>query len=71
MIALRVKPAGEVGGGIKVVTEVDVDGVGFVAFSAITISAYVVEAVSPVKVAEPFRPLSIEGVTAFPFSVYV
>jgi len=72
VIELRVKPDGVVGGGIKVVIEVDADEVGFVAFTAVTIKAYVVDAVRPVKVADLLeRPASTEGVVAFPLSVYV
>ena len=72
MIELRVKPDGALGGGIKVVMEVDADAVGFVELTAVTIKAYVVEAVRPVKVADLLeRPAFTEGVVGVPFSVYV
>ncbi len=63
---------GTVGGGIKVVTVVLSEDVVLVEFTAVTIRVYAVEAVKPVKVIELLlTPLSVEGVAADPFSVYV
>lgn len=68
----KTETTGVVGGGIKVVTVVLSEDVLLVELTAVTIRVYCVEAFNPVKVTELLlRLLSVEGVAADPFSVYV
>ena len=72
VIDVMLRESGFVGGGIKVFMLTPADVVGFVELMAVTMSVYVVEAVRPVNVAVcEERPLSVDGVTDAPLSVYV
>jgi hypothetical protein len=60
------------GGGMRVVRLTEVESAVLASFTAVTTKLYIVDGESPVKVAVLLAtPLSVEGVRATVFSVYV